>query len=201
MATISRGRISKILIAIFGTGALAGVGISVFGVIPTDAPNVFVPCYGDTCVMCLAPSVAECRVLVRCGGEPCRGPIEGRDGDEYAGANGRLARGLRRAMERGALMTFHTDALVSTNAINDCLTQVYLDRDQRAAWRRTVDAAGVGSDVVDCRKATMPAKGKKADGTRKSFLARADDDAEDFPDDVVDVADFNSVDAGTIVTP
>jgi hypothetical protein len=189
-----RRRAARVLIALFAVGApAAGVGITTWGTVPAPVPNVHIPCVDDVCVMCLAPSAAECRVLTRCGGEPCAPELEGTD-PYGTGAASILARGLRAAVRGGAFQTFHTDVVAyNLGQVSDCWTQVYMDRDQRAAARRTIDAAGLASDVVDCRMATMLAKGKR-NGARLSTLQGADLSnaaAESFPEDEV-----TSLDAG-----
>lgn len=190
-APLRRRRIARIIIGVFTLAS--GVGITLFAVTPAATPSAFLPCHGEQCIACVAPSVAQCVILTRCGGEPC--PDIGA-GDEYAGVAGRLARGLRELRDRGAIQTFHTDIVsVAGGAVTDCATVIYMDQDQRAAWRRTVDAAGVGSEVVDCRFSTMPAKFKR-NGVRRSTLAGATDlrDGlnESAPDDTV-----GPLDAGT----
>jgi hypothetical protein len=215
-----RRRIARILIALFGTGAtFAGVGVAIFNSTPSSNPNLQVPCVGEVCIACAAPSRNECEKLTLCGGEPCpdiSGQViatgcpampcpmfstcDAADGDSgscigvdpYAGAAGRFGRGLRRAMERGALTTYHTDVVsVADGGVTDCATTIYLDRDQRAAWRRTVDAVGVASDMIDCRESALPAKFKR-NGFRRSKMAGMPDTTivdggtlESFPDDTV----------------
>jgi hypothetical protein len=188
---LRRRRAARVLIALFAVGApAAGVGITLFPTVPAAVPSVHIPCVDDVCVMCLAPSAAECRVLTRCGGEPCANEIDA--ADPYGtGAASILARGLRAAVRGGAFMTYHTDVVAySAGQVSDCWTQVYMDRDQRAAARRTIDAAGLASDVVDCRLATMPAKGRR-NGARLSVLSDALNNAaaESFPEDTVSTLD------------
>lgn len=191
-SAISRRRASRALIALFGVGGpLVGVGITLFSAAPSPTPTAQIPCVGEVCTACLAPSVAQCVKLTQCGGEPCPEDVGGVD--PYAGPTGQLARGLRRAGERGALMTWHTDVVtVAAGVVTDCATVVYLDRDQRAAWRRTVDADGLGSVVVDCRFGSTAAKFKR-NGVRRSILAGmpADGTDEAEPEDSV-----TSIDAG-----
>jgi hypothetical protein len=188
-----RRRVARILIALFGVGApAAGVGITLFATVPTASPNVHIPCVGDVCFMCLAPSQAECQKLTQCGGEMCADDLVAVD--PYAGAAGRLGRGLREAVRRGAFQGFHTDVVAySGGAVSDCWTQVFMDRDQRAASRRTIDAAGLASDVVDCRLGTMAAKGTRSGARLTTVAGIAGDDiaAEAFPEDEV-----TSLDAG-----
>jgi len=189
-SAVTRRRASRALIALFGVGGpLVGVGITLFGTAPSPTPTAQIPCVGEVCTACMAPSVAQCLKLTQCGGEPCPEDVGG--ADPYAGPTGQLARGLRRAGERGALMTWHTDVVAhAAGAVTDCATVVYLDRDQRAAWRRTVDADGIGSVVVDCRFASAAAKFKR-NGVRRSVLAGqlADGTDESEPEDTVDPLD------------
>lgn len=192
-SAVSRRRASRALIALFGVGGpLVGVGITLFSTAPSPTPTAQIPCVGDVCTACLAPSVPQCLKLTQCGGEPCPEDVAGVD--PYGGATGQLARGLRRAGERGTLMTWHTDVVAhAAGAVTDCATVVYLDRVQRAAWRRTVDADGLGSVVVDCRFTSVAAKFKRG-GVRRSVLAGMPDDGtdEEAPDDTV-----GTLDAGT----
>jgi hypothetical protein len=187
---LRRRRIARILVALFGVGGtFVGVGVTLFPATPAPTPSAFIPCHDDSCLLCLAPSQAQCRKLMACGGEPC--PNLPGAADEYSGAAGVLARGLREAQERGALQTWHSDVVsVAGGLVTDCATVVYLNRDQRAAWLRTVDAAGAGSAVVDCRQATTPTKFKRG-GSRRSIMNPTDDDpaTEGAPESVVDPLD------------
>lgn len=163
---IRRRRIARILVGLLAVGApFAGVGVVLFTTIPST-PNTFVPCQGEICAACLDPTPAQCTRLTRCGGEPCA-DVPG--ADPYAGTDGRLARGLREAMERGAVSTYHTDP----GPAGVCMTTLYLDRDQRAAFLRTVDAVASGSRVIDCRTANLPAKGRNGT-SRRSVIAGMD---------------------------
>lgn len=185
-----RRRAARALIAIVGIGApLAGVGLSLFAAPPSTTPTASIPCVDDVCTVCIAPTPVQCQRLTLCGGEPCSYDVGG--SDPYAGAAGQLGRALRRLGERGALTTWHTDIVsTSAGAVTDCATVVYLSRDQRAAWRRTVDADGVGSEVVDCRFATTAAKFKRG-ASRRSVLSGmpVDGSDESAPDDAVDTLD------------
>lgn len=190
-----RRRISRTLIRLFGVGAtFVGVGLGVFAIVPGASPTLQVPCTAGACLACLEPSAAECVVLTRCGGEPCPDALNPDAGvpDPYAGVAGRLARGLRRARDEGALATWHTSHAIVDGGVS-CHVSILLDEDQRAAWRRTVDTAAAGSDLVDCRFANLGAKGKTGTARRAVFAGMPEGaTGESFPNDVV-----GALDAGT----
>jgi hypothetical protein len=178
------------MVAIFGI-ALPGVGIPIFATVPaTDVQrNTQIPCIGQHCFACLAPSRAECIKLASCGGDLCHEEKpESLTPDGYAGLAGRLARGLREAQRRDALIAWHTEFDVADGGVSDCSVTVVLDREQRAAWIRTVDAAGAGSDVVDCRSANLPAKWLRG-GSRRHVFAGAMVGSDSFPEDAIDPVD------------
>lgn len=203
--SLRRKVVSRILIGLFAVGApFAAVGIVTFAAAP-QVPTGFAPCDGDpgTCRACVSPSRAQCARLVNCGGDPCpdqivvdAGVIDGGVRltaiDPYPGPPGRLAKGLREAMERGAIQQFHTDiAGFVDGGVGSCATVLYMDRDQRAAWLRTVDATAGGSQVVDCRTATAPAAFRRGPGVRRSVMSGMSPDgtAEGDPDSSVEPLD------------
>ncbi len=192
----ARKRAARVLIALFAVGAsFAGVGVVTF-VNPPQVPTGFVPCDGDPgiCRACVAPTRAQCQRLMNCGGNPCPESIivDGGYVDPYQGPPGRLAKGIREAMERGAIGEFHSDiATLVDGGIGSCATVLYMNRDQRAAFLRTVDAVASGSQVVDCRTATMPAAFRLAPGVRRSVVSgmSADGSQEADPDSTVGLLD------------
>jgi hypothetical protein len=202
-SSVARKRAARVLVALFAVGApFAGAGVVIYATVP-NVPSMLAPCDGDQCRGCISPSRAQCQRLVNCGGDPCpalvrvdAGVVDGGvllvDVDPYAGAAGRLAKGLRETMERGASQTFHTDiASFVDGGVGSCATVVYMNRDQRAAWIRSVDASAGGSEVVDCRTATMPAAFRRSAGVRRSVLSgmSADGSAETDPESAVEPLD------------
>lgn len=196
---VRRRRIARILVAIFGVGGPAvGAGIVLFSN-PPQVPTGFAPCHGDVCIACVQPTQAQCARLVKCGGEPC-GDTEIVDGgvidggvqmlavEPYQGAAGKLARGLRETSQRAGQgdFTFHSDVFIVDGGLA-CSTVLYMSRDARAAWLRTVDATAGGSEVVDCRHANLPGNFKRGTARRSVLqgVVPPDGTGEEDPDSTV----------------
>jgi hypothetical protein len=174
---VNNNQLRNALFALFTVGGAAVVGVKFFGDAPAShvgALTVQAPCIGDTCFVCLQPTAAECTRWMLNGGEPAYDPTFDGSAEPYGGANGRFAR-LVRAGIGTELITFHAEWISA--ASGTCRVIMTLTPQQRRAWRQTVDANAVGSEVGDCRKTALG-------GRRTNVPAGIDPDAaEDIPTD------------------
>jgi hypothetical protein len=160
---------------------------SIAGFVGDPTPNVEIPCFSDVCLACFDPGQNQCQNLINCnGGEPCD-TIGGVD--PHTGGPGRLGRFLRGLRAGGAIETWHADVSGTTaGAVTDCFVWAEMGRDQRAGFRRAVDAT-LSPWVAACGFNTMPAKGKR-NGVRRSIPAGLDAAQnagnEETPDDTID---------------
>jgi hypothetical protein len=174
---VNNNQLRNALFALFTVAGVAVVGVKFFPDAPSQhvgALSVQAPCIGDTCFVCLQPSTAECTRWMLNGGEPAFDPTLDGSAEPYGGANGRFAR-LVRAGIGTELVTFHAE-WISAPA-GTCRVLLTMTQQQRRAWRQTVDADAVGSEVVDCRKAALG-------GRRTNVPAGVDPNGtEDLPPD------------------
>lgn len=150
-----RSRVRNVLIA--ATSALAAVGIAVIGA-PPSPRNVGLDCHGGFCVALLEPPAGQCPALmsrVDPGGPP-----------------GRVLRVLEGLRDAEALSSWV--ALLRDDDPTACYVEVRLTVDrvelpgggfrldgQAPAWRDVIDAAALGSIVVDGQVNRRPAYARR----------------------------------------
>jgi hypothetical protein len=156
---VNLNTIRKNLVKIFvvaGTGAATVAGIVVYADAPAihaSAQTLRTSCVGEQCRACLRPTAGECGRLTLNGGDPAYDMTPLGTNEPYGGANGKLARVLRQCIDMGVVEGFHTGP--DPQAIGPCMTTIFLSRDQRKAWRQTMNAADVATEFVDCRRSQI----------------------------------------------